>query len=93
MAKRKSRAVLECSRLQILKDNIKRRWAYNAVLDFPENQQRNIERWEQKIKEINAERFYTEEMKAQAVAKCEAKIREIRQSIDFFYELHPWVQR
>jgi DNA mismatch repair ATPase MutS len=93
MSKRKSCAALECSRLQILKDNIQRRCAYNAVLDFPENQKRNIERWEQKIKEINAERFYTAEMKAQAIKRCEDKIQEIRKSIDFFYEQHPWVQR
>lgn len=75
------------------RDNSARAAAYENVLSFPENQAANIEKWKQKIEEIEHNPELTRSEKKQKIERCEKKIAEIQKSIELFYVQHPYVKR
>lgn len=75
------------------RDNSARAAAYENVFSFPENQAANIEKWKQKIAEIEHNQDLMPSEKKQKIERCEKKIAEIQKSIELFYVQHSHVKR
>ncbi|MBR5904752.1 MAG: hypothetical protein IKZ49_04460 [Alphaproteobacteria bacterium] len=91
--KRMSHAARDLLRRKTIYENAQNKYNRNAVFDYPANAQINIERFEHKIEEVKTESGYTEEQRAEKIAWCQSKIADIKQSVQRFYEQHPWIQK
>jgi len=91
--RRLSHAARDLLKQKRLYENAENKYARNAVFDYPKNAQINIERFEQKIEEVKNTLGYTEEQRAEKIAWCQSKIADIKQSVQRFYEQHPWIKR